>query len=99
MPEKKCEHCGTPYLPRQHNQRFCGSVCANAYHQDERRRAVEMLRTTYAEIAQNEADREPGGGPLPSPNWSHDPLGTEPLIEGNSDRLGFALGGAGGQGR
>lgn len=95
MAKHKCHYCGKEYLPRQHNQRFCGSVCANAYHQDERRRAVEMLRTTYFEIAQNEADREPRGEPLPSPNWSHDPCGTEPLIEGNSMTVGIALGGQG----
>lgn len=40
----KCEHCGETYFPRQRNQRFCGSVCAIAWHQDERRRGIELLR-------------------------------------------------------
>src|SRR5271163_1760567 len=43
-----------------------------------------------------------GAGPIPSlvpsPAWSADPTRQEPPIEGNSDALGVALGGEGGQG-
>jgi hypothetical protein len=35
--------------------------------------------------------------PLPTSAWAKDPTGQEPFIEGNSDVLGEALGGAGGE--
>lgn len=91
MVKQKCEYCGELYLPRQHNQRFCGSVCATAYHQAERRRAVELLRSQTYYGRELVGAAEAGGryaavgavnlgGPLPVSNWSHDPTGTEPPL-------------------
>ena len=103
-----CDYCGNEYQRRQHNQRFCGSVCANSWHADERRRAIELLRgQTYFGRALAEAT-ESGGryaavgpviidAPLPIAAWARDPAGQEAPIEGNSLTVGDALGGAGGQ--
>ncbi len=103
----KCEHCGDEYNKRQHSQRFCGSVCANSWHMDERRRAIELLRDkTYFGRALAEA-AESGGryaavgpvsfdGPLPAAAWARDPAGQEPPIVGDGPTVGDALGGAGG---
>ena len=100
----KCIKCNEEYLPRQRNQRFCCSVCALAWHADERREALELLRgQTYFGRALVEAGSgrfaSVGavalGGPLPAPDWAHDPTGPESPIEGNGLTLGVALGGEG----
>jgi hypothetical protein len=46
MQERRCDRCGEPFIPRQYNQRFCGGPCSINWHQDERRRAIELLRST-----------------------------------------------------
>lgn len=65
----RCEYCGEKYYRRQHNQRFCGSLCAGAWHQDERRRAIELLRRQT--------------GPLPEAIGTRDTVPAEPPIGGN----------------
>ena len=73
MGERLCEYCGHAYSPRQFNQRFCSGPCSDAWHETNRRRAVELLREmnerngtmkptgdTYFSRAQVDAD-EPGG--------------------------------------
>lgn len=84
MSEKQCEHCGKPYVPRQHNQRFCGPACSAEWHQEERRRAIEMLRNTYfgREFLCEDRHAALGSEPmnLPVAEWCRDPVPTEPPL-------------------
>jgi hypothetical protein len=106
MPKKQCEQCGEEYLPRQHNQRFCGRTCSDAHYRDECRRGIELLRSqTYSGRVLAEAADAPGrfaavgavafGGPLPVADCSRDPVPREPPlgidVEATPD-LGFSEG-------
>ena len=31
---RRCAHCGFAYEPRQIGQRFCGDICAAAWHEE-----------------------------------------------------------------
>ncbi|WP_166145410.1 hypothetical protein [Methylosinus sp. RM1] len=106
MVKQKCEYCGDEYSPRQHNQRFCGSVCSNAYHQAERRRAVELLRSQTYYGRELVGAAEAGGryaavgavnlgGPLPLAAHQRDPVPAEPTIEGNPLTYGEDVSGRG----
>ncbi|WP_166299576.1 hypothetical protein [Bradyrhizobium sp. 2S1] len=93
MVEKLCEDCGTPFLPRQANQRFCCNVCNVAYFAAERREAVRQLRErqdagprTYFDLARGDAaetDDRPaviGAAPpqLAAPQWALDAAALPP---------------------
>lgn len=102
----KCNQCEDEYIPRQRNQRFCCTICANAWHAGERRRGVELLRSqTYHGRVIVEAAETPGryaavgavtlSDTLPAPEWTRDPTGPEPPITGNALSMGIALGGEG----
>ena len=104
MAKRRCDHCGAEFFPRQAEHRFCSTVCKDAYHTDERRRAIDLLRSSSyygRELvgASENADRYAAvgavnlEGALPAPAWSHDPVGQEPAIEGNPLEFGEALGG------
>ncbi len=45
MTERRCDQCGGKFRSRQHNQRFCCREHSDAWHNEERRRGVELLRT------------------------------------------------------
>jgi hypothetical protein len=101
--KRQCEYCGTEYVARQADQRFCNTTCGQHWWRDERRRGIELIRSqtyygmTLVEAAENQGRYAAVGAeqlsPLPAPGWSRDPTGTEPPIEGDGDRLGLALGG------
>jgi hypothetical protein len=107
--KRKCEYCGTEYIARQDNQRFCKTSCAHEWWIVTRKLGLKLLRErdaarsqTYygrelAEAAEN-PDRYAAVGaeqlaPFPTANGNRWPDGDEPLIEGNGLELGVALGG------
>jgi hypothetical protein len=91
---KSCERCGREFSARVYSQRFCGKVCSDAFYQEERRTAVQMLRetSTYHGRAaeevqvggrwQTEAHRVDWHG-QPEATWSEDLSGLEPSISGD----------------
>ena len=104
MTEVKCQFCGNEYLPDRSTQRFCSKVCSDRWWAAERCRGIEALRSqTYFGMTLLEAAENQGryaqvgaiGGPLPAPNWSRDPTGPEPPIEGNPLAYGEDVSGRG----
>ncbi len=97
--KRTCEQCGNTYFARQDNQRFCGTPCSNAFHQDERRRGIELIRSqtyygrTLVEAAENQGRFAAVGAeqlaPFPVARQI-DPCGPEPFHDGTGegDRLG-----------
>jgi len=98
-----CGQCNKVFEPRQYNQRHCSAACSAEFYANARRAGVEMLR---AQID----DERPGGRyaavdrmpRMTTGNGAMPPRGPmirrqEPSIEGNSDVLGVAIGGAGGE--
>lgn len=106
MSEVKCQWCRKLYQPDRATQRFCSKQCSDRWWAAERRRGIEALRNTYhgralLDAVEGEGGRfaavgpENFGAPLPIANWSRDPCGPEPPIEGNGLTVGEALGGEG----
>ncbi len=88
MPDRLCDYCGKPFIPRQYNQRYCDRACSIAWQGDERRIALERLRSTYFGRAMMDSSdpakpivtasgRDTG---IAAPNWSRDPTGPEPPL-------------------
>lgn len=83
-------------------QRFCNSVCSQEFFTAERRAAVQALRAETSTYHGREAEVEGPSGrwaaeanrltteTLPGPDWSFDPSGPEPAIDGTGE--GTALG-------
>ena len=92
MEERHCAKCGETFIPRQHNQRFCNSVCGTAWFAEERRRGVELLRNsqTYfgrAMLEGGDSGRYAQVGPVaigdalpPAAEWLRDPVPDEPPL-------------------
>jgi hypothetical protein len=51
MAKDVCEYCGKSYVRWQYRQRFCCGPCNVAWHMDERRQAVKLLRSLRAKTA------------------------------------------------
>ena len=44
MKEKLCDYCDQAFTPREGKQRFCNRECSIRWWQDERARAMALLR-------------------------------------------------------
>lgn len=100
---KSCERCCKDFVPRTYSQQFCTRACSDAFYVEERREALTKLRgeetSTYHAIGEADADapggrwarHEPRLDPqgLPAALWSHDPTGSEPLVDGRAEGLSF----------
>ena len=59
---KKCAECGSPFHPRQGNQRFCGRQCANDWFANERKTAVQLMRAAAETDPEAHSEQEAAHG-------------------------------------
>lgn len=58
VPASRCAYCSRPIsIPATAtNKRFCGRVCRQSWHRDQRRTALELLRAQNTVTAEKEKD-------------------------------------------